>query len=318
MPHAQLCEVCKGLFGLLPSVSAVVKDAHAWLEVLVASKSHLNFWKFLCPSPLLLDSLDKRRKTVKGLGGRRTPLLQSRYKDNTLLGTGKREEEVDEDIEPAVLQPVQLLLLHQQLSPLFLLLLSLASLWCVQNVFGSQKSSRKDLWPLHLRVFQFFKNSFWLNVAYLQELSLCLCIYVGIPKYCCASFTTVRILHWSKLFTFFSRNSAFCSRNCSNLEKQLHLALLQGVGELPRLLAHYRHLCLHPGETTLDSVNIIYRDHVWKTTPDSTTLKKQTCQASVEAQQVGFQASAPPPQPDLGFLLDQLASNLHQVNLADE
>ena len=157
MPHAQLYEVCKGLFGLLPSVSAVVKDAHAWLEVLVASKSHLNFWKFLCPS-LLLDSLDKRRKTVKGLGGRRTPLLQSRYKDNTLLGTGKREEEVDEDIEPAVLQPVQLLLLHQQLSPLFLLLLSLASLWCVQNVFGSQKSSRKDLWPLHLRVFQFFQK----------------------------------------------------------------------------------------------------------------------------------------------------------------
>ena len=203
MPHAQLYEVCKGLFGLLPSVSAVVKDAHAWLEFLIASKSHLNFWnKFLCPS-LLLDSLDKRRKTVKGLGGRRTPLLQGRYKDNTLLGTGKREEEVDEDIEPAVLQPVQLLLLHQQLSPLFLLLLSLASLWCVQNVFGSQKSSRKDLWPLHLRVFQFFKNSFWLSVAYLQELSLCLCIYVGIPKYCCASFTTVRILHGSKQFTFF-------------------------------------------------------------------------------------------------------------------
>ena len=78
---------------------------------------------------MLLDDLDKGGKTVKSLGSWGTRLLQGRNEDDTLLRTrDEGEEEVEEDGEPAVLQPVQLLLLHQHLPPLLLLLLSLPGL----------------------------------------------------------------------------------------------------------------------------------------------------------------------------------------------
>ena len=76
---------------------------------------------------------------------------------------------------------------------------SCSSAWRVCGVckmYLEAKSRQEKIYDLFIYVcFSFFKNSFWLNVAYLQELSLCLCICVGIPKCCCASFTTVRILH---------------------------------------------------------------------------------------------------------------------------
>ena len=144
--YKRLCGLFSSRFRNHEKSSILDFDLKSWfcvsgMQLLFSSKSHLHFWdEFLGPSSssslLLLDDLDKIGKTVEGLGSRWTSLLQGRHKDDTLLGTGdEREEEVDEDGEPAVLQPVQLLLLHQHLAPLLLLLLRLPGLGgvCVQS-----------------------------------------------------------------------------------------------------------------------------------------------------------------------------------------